>query len=203
MALRIYNDGDHPAGFIGVRVVWNLNGEYKQKYFNFRTQDRKGFISRSQELDLIDRARKLEQKWKSRADKIKYQRVLTENHPNTLPYHGLGFTGITLMIRWDLDYRRLTHYPPEKSDFTYYTPGFRVVCSSRIGDQFFNTHKLGFDAAWRGAVDCWATHFTVKPKDKHRILIEKRPSIDQFKQLRRHLNKQGWEIPLQVVNSIY
>lgn len=202
MALRIYNDGDHPSGFIGVRVVWRMDGEYKQKYFNFRTQDRKGFISRSQELDLIDQARKLEQKWKSRADKIKYQRVLMENHPNTLPYHGLGFTGITMIIRWDLDYRRLGHYPPTKSDFSYFTPGFRAVSATTAGDAFFNIHKLGFDAAWTAAVDRWAQRYSVNPKDKKRILIEKCPSIDQFKQLRRHLNKQGWAIPLQVVNSI-
>jgi len=202
MALQIYNDGEHPAGYIGIRVAWNLDGQYVQRYFNFRTPDRKGFISRSEEKRLIEKAKAQEAKWRAQAAKIKYQRILNENHPNTLPFQGLGFTGITLMIRWDTDYRRLAHYPPTKADFTYFTPVLRVVCSARIGDQYFNINKLGLDGAWRGAVDCWATHFAVKPKDKQRILIEKRPSVDQFKQLRRHLNKQGWEIPLQVVNRI-
>lgn len=202
MALYVYNDGDHPAGFIGVRVVWTVDGQYLQKYFNFRTRDKKAFVSRCEEKALIEQAKDLERRWQQQSARIQYQRLLTENHANTLPFQGLGFTGITLMIHRDADYRRIFHRPLKKADFPYFTPGFRVARTKTQRDLFFNIHKLGLDRAWRDAVNCWAKRNGVKPKDKQRILTEKRPSRDQFKQLRRHLNKQGWDIPIVVVNGI-
>ena len=36
MSIYEYNEGDHPGGFLGLRVTVSINGIVKQKYFRFK-----------------------------------------------------------------------------------------------------------------------------------------------------------------------
>lgn len=80
MAIMIYNEGDHPMGYIGIRVVVNGSSRvYKQKYFCFRKKGG-GWVSMAQEKKLLKEAKELEAEWKAVEARI---RLLSFNHIGT------------------------------------------------------------------------------------------------------------------------
>jgi len=65
MALYVYKPGEHPSGFIGVRVVVQSDLKVNQKWFSFRDRKTRKLLSKGRQLALIDEAKKLEGKWKA------------------------------------------------------------------------------------------------------------------------------------------
>ena len=83
-----YDEYDHPAGFIGLRVNVSIDGKVKQKYFSLRA--RPGvWVSLDKELDLIKQADKLDKKWRNQ--QAKAQR---ENKRNAIPRKNLHTTRV-------------------------------------------------------------------------------------------------------------
>ncbi len=54
MAIRVYQEGEHPSGFIGIRVTRSFGGKYRQNYFSFRKSG--GFISVKEQKALMQQA---------------------------------------------------------------------------------------------------------------------------------------------------
>ena len=76
MAIMTYNDGDHKAGFIGIRVVvMGASKVYRQRYFNFRKGS--GWVTMAEEEKILEDARNLESKWKAFEAGVK---LLHHNH---------------------------------------------------------------------------------------------------------------------------
>lgn len=84
MSITVYNDGDHPAGFIGIRVSVMVELDHRQKYFSFRNkQSRTGFVTTATENQLMREARELEGKWLiEQAEREKSRKVLTRDCVN-------------------------------------------------------------------------------------------------------------------------
>jgi len=142
-----YDEYDHPAGFIGLRVNVSIDGKVKQKYFSLR--ERPGvWVSLEKELKLIKQADNLNKKWRNQQAKAK-----RENNRNAIPRkssHTTKVRGISMMASFERKHRcgvvKIYHY---------------IVLSIHIshqGERFATTIRLKKDgsnlvAAWRKAVD--------------------------------------------------
>lgn len=203
MAIRIYNDGEHPAGFIGIRVARYVGTQYKQKYFNFRNRD-KSFVTLEQERQYLKQARELDKTWQAQSEAIQYQKRVSNSHITSDPMNALGITGLTLVINRDRNRRLIKGRPIRPSDYIYFYAGFRV--GNGLGrykcNQVFKIDRWGYSDTWARAVECWAKRYHIQDEDKREVLL-RCPDPDRFKLLRRHLNEKGWNIPVEVLHSVY
>lgn len=192
MAIRVYQEGEHPSGFIGIRVTRSFAGRYRQTYFSFRKKG--GFVSAKEQKALMEQAEALEEQWKAESQQAKYESRLTEAHPNTKPYRSVGVEGITAEFAVD-------NSGPGR---VYYYPGFRVsqpgVKSGAARHIRFSMH--GYTGAWRMAVDLWAERYNIQPKDKRRVL-KNMPDPQQFVSLRRQMNKEGHDVPTTALSTVF
>ncbi len=142
-----YDEDDHPAGYIGLRVAVSIDGCVKQQYFNFRK--RPGvFVSIEEELDLIKQATKLDNKWRNEQAKMQQ-----ENRRNAIPRknsHTTRVRGISMNASFDRKYRcgGMKIYP-------YIALRIHI---SHEGEVFTTTIRLKKDgsnlkSAWKRAVD--------------------------------------------------
>ena len=76
--IRVYDRGQHPAGFIGVRVAVYVDGKLRQKYFSRR----KHLIN-----DALAKAEKLEQWWLAQQAEFKKRRLKPEPYRGYRKYH--------------------------------------------------------------------------------------------------------------------
>lgn len=192
MAIRVYQEGEHPSGFVGIRVTRSFGGKYRQTYFSFRKSG--GFINAKEQKALMQQAEALEEQWKAESLQARYESRLTSAHPNTKPYRSVGVEGITAEFAVD-------NSGPER---VYYYPGFRVsqpgVKSGAARHIRFSLH--GYSGAWKLAVEMWAERYNILPKDKNRVL-KNMPDPSQFVALRRQMNKEGHDIPTTALSSVF
>lgn len=192
MAIRVYQEGEHPSGFVGIRVTRSFGGKYRQTYFSFRKSG--GFLTAREQKVLLQQAEALEEQWKAESVQAKYLSRLTEAHPNTKPHRSVGVEGITAEFAVD-------NSGPER---VYYYPGFRVsqpgVKSGAARHIRFSMY--GYSGAWDMAVELWAERYSILPKDKKRIL-KNIPDPNQFVALRRQMNKEGHDIPTTALGSVF
>lgn len=191
MSIRLYLQNQHPAGFIGLRVARTINKKLYQKYFSFNAG--KGeLVSEELQNILWAEAKILEEKWRQESKEVQYQRYLNEPSHKTKKGRGLGFTGITICFDKD-----------EKNASDHFYPSFRVACRSSFqSDRLVRISKYGFSKAWQISVDLWAEAQGVTIEDKDRLL-QNPPSPDVFKELRRQLNIEGWDIPTTALRAVY
>lgn len=192
MAIRVYQEGEHPSGFIGIRVTRSFGGKYRQSYFSFRKNG--GFISVKEQKALMQEAESLEEQWKQESQQARYESRLSAPHPNTKPFRSVGVEGITAEFAVD----------NSGPDRMYYYPGFRVsqpgVKSGAARHIRFSLH--GYTGAWKLAVEMWAERYSILPKDKKRVL-KNMPDPNQFVALRRQMNKEGHDIPTTALSSVF
>jgi len=191
MAIRVYGVGEHPSGFIGIRVTRSFAGQYRQAYFSFRQEG--GMATAERQKSLMAEAEALETRWKKESEEHKYQARLSVAHPNTKPGRSVGVEGIT--AEFAVDNSGQTR--------SYYYPGFRVSQpgpGSRAATHIrFSQH--GYEGAWKAAVELWAERYGILPKDKKRIL-RTMPPRDHFATLRKQMNKEGHAIPLEALDVL-
>ena len=191
MAIRVYGVGEHPSGFIGIRVTRSFAGQYRQAYFSFRQEG--GIATAERQKSLMTEAEALEARWKKESEEHKYQSRLSLAHPNTKPGRSVGVEGIT--AEFAVDNSGQTR--------SYYYPGFRVSQpgpGSRAATHIrFSQH--GYEGAWKAAVELWAERYSILPKDKKRIL-RNMPPREHFSALRKQMNKEGHAIPLEALDAL-
>lgn len=191
VSVTLYNKDQHPAGFIGLRVVRTINKKLFQQYFNFKAGDGL-LVSDEKQNELWVQAKALDEKWHQESKAVQYQRRLSKTSHKTKAGRGLGFTGITICFDVDV-----------KNDTEHYYPSFRVARKNAFdSDQVVRISKYGFSHAWKIAVDKWAEIQGIADEDKERIFAAP-PTPDVFKQLRRQMNKEGKNIPPEALRSVY
>ena len=132
MAIYIYQEGEHPGGFAGIRVSIMIGGKVKSKYYSFLKYAKKMgmdcFNQAVQEKAMRD-AKKQHAIWKKQQEQSKRKRAegkaASDNeHFNCKPFRSTGFTGVTMVIYSDT---RCFNDRPNSPSYTYYRPGFRVA----------------------------------------------------------------------------
>ncbi|WP_139339081.1 hypothetical protein [Marinobacter lutaoensis] len=188
MGIKEYGPGDHDAGFIGFRVTFCFDGEYRQAYFSTvraKYQDDRCLYFKRQRL----RAELQDAEWAAESALYQYRRFVTENSSNTKPFRGVGVHGITLGF----------HRP---SGTSKWTPHIAVSRPGRPSVR--KTFKKGyFSAIWAQCVELWATEYGVLEGDRQRVLNNP-PNPTQFKDLRRHMNEvEGHDIPASALSDVF
>lgn len=202
MAVRIYNKGEHPAGFVGVRVARTIGSDkkYKQKYFSFRKPNKTGYFNKSEQSQIIEKANKLDEQWKAEADKHRLEQSLITEYQTVKPFAGVGFQGITLVLA-SREKNVVRKVDGKKCCYNSYQPTFSVnLC--RPAKRFNIGEQCSFSDAWRQAVNYWARLKQV-PESVRLEKLNNPPHPDQFKQLRRYLNAKGADIPVKVLHWVY
>jgi len=123
--LKIYERGEHKAGFIGVRVAVMIDGKHKQKYFSYKQSDKS-------EEAIYKEAKQLHKKWlmlKNLANS-KNQRKSKETRRVTSPF-STGVKGIKFSISHNRAY-------------------FHVQGSTnkKLFHKSFCINDYGYDLAW-------------------------------------------------------
>lgn len=191
MAIRVYGVGEHPSGFIGIRVTRSFAGQYRQAYFSFRQEG--GMATAERQKSLMAEAEALESRWKKESEEHRYQARLSVAHPNTKPGRSVGVEGIT--AEFAVDNSGQTR--------SYYYPGFRVSQpgpGSRAATHI-RFSQYGYEGAWKAAVELWAERYGILPKDKKRIL-RNMPPREHFTALRKQMNKEGHDIPADALDIL-
>jgi hypothetical protein len=165
MAIFEYNDGDHPGGFIGLRVAVSVDGETKQEYFSFKD------VSLEEEARLTRLAHKLNSKW------LRYQRTAknkrdreatpgTRDAPHATQVKGISFKNVPCKkIRGG---KEKTYYYPEL-----------ILHISHEGETLtkrYSVRKDGSNLAsqWEAAIRALAKH---KHLTRWRHLLERCPTM--------------------------
>lgn len=184
MGVRFYRPGEHQGGFIGFRVTRTVGDEYKQRYFstNGLSEDDFWFRYLKVKAQLVDTEWKVESLWHQ------YKTFVTSDHPNTKPGRGTGVHGITLGFTHDRRDR--------------WVGCFIVQLSRKKGAHkvYFGTRL--YSEAWKEAVNAWADNYEILPEDYDRVLNNP-PPPEQFKELRRIMNTEGFNIPVTALRQVF
>lgn len=193
MAVFIYNEFEHPAGFVGVRVARRVGDKFRQKYFAFSklTKGRNGEISAKQLKALENEARALDEEWRLENEKLKRQVLLSRPNANTRKEHALPVTGITANIKIEKKNGKPLFYPC----FFVKKPG---EGQASIG---FRVSKYGYEGAWNGAVDYFSGIHSLTPKQK-KELLSKLPDPKQFIEVAKAKRKYGYSISVKDLRKV-
>jgi hypothetical protein len=154
MAVFFYDEGEHPSGFIGFRVVTTLGdaSEFRQKYFG---------LTQYSYREAEHLAEKLNAKW--RADAEQYLQD-TRLH-RTRSYGGDGVIVLGLTAGFRVERGRKAHYG------TYITPRFTVNKPGHgAGSKSFATTLLGYDKAFANAVEYYCLLHGMTDKERRHVL---------------------------------
>jgi hypothetical protein len=187
MPIYEYNEGEHPGGFIGLRVSVSINGKVKQKYFRFKKNNHE-YISLTEENKLRKQAEKLNNLWlkiQKQEQKKNKQNIDFYKHKRTSVYN-TGIQGISARFIIDRKFRA-------NRWIIYYYPAFRVQ-GAIDKKPYLKTFliKKSFSDAWIDAVNYYCE---LKNINDISPFLEKMPDKNQFKTIRLAMNKAGHNIP--------
>ncbi|WP_166256405.1 hypothetical protein [Marinobacter salicampi] len=196
MSAKYYGKGDHPAGFIGYRVTAVVKDKYRQRYLSttdprIRFQDDRCPFFKRQRL----RAEILDAEWLAESALHQYHKFVTSNHSSTSPYQGTGVHGLT--CRWIRDRRG-----EWQAGFAINLPKTKRLDSERRGFQFFSFRTRLYSEVWALCVNLWADHNDILEADRLRVLSNP-PPPNQFADLRRQLNEEGADIPVEKLGPVF
>ncbi len=142
-----YNEYDHPAGFVGLRVSVSVNGKVKQKYFTFHKRPGE-FVSLAREKIIIKKADKLNDKWtkqQAKARLINRKNAISSGSKNTTRVRGISLIA-------SFDKKKVDGV---EKNYPYVAFSIHV---SHEGENFATTIRLQKDgsnlrSAWKKAVD--------------------------------------------------
>lgn len=139
MAIHEYDEFDHPTGFQGLRVVRQINGKYKQKYFAFRVGGE--YISLDVEIRLREEAQALDAKWAE--EQRKHKRVVRRD---TKPRSNTGVRGISACTIKDKKHRQGVI-----KVYQYKVFQASIMVDGKGMSKAFYVNKNGHEAAWKDA----------------------------------------------------
>ncbi len=180
MSIREYLEGEHKAGFIGLRVVVNISGTYKQKYYSFKKLSEEQITKKRAEAESINNEWNMQRKlavFKNNKDSKERRR--------TSSAFKTGVSGIKLKFIVNNKANN-----PKK----YYTPVF-VVDGSEKSVKFcthMNILTLGYDMAWIKAVEYYAEKKGIHSTSH---LHRRKPPVEQLLVAKKHQESLGHVIP--------
>jgi hypothetical protein len=202
MPVYVYEKGDHPGGFIGIRVVVSVMDDYRQKYFSFKTHNVPE--ARGWEFEeLIGRAMRLDERWERDRRRTIKQVKMSKNFAVTKPHRGVGFMGITLFIT---KRKKPKYVKRENGLVIYYSYSLGFKVSKSAGEKSDNRFCVGnicsYEQAWKKAVNHWAKTRNRSVTDRRKALAAM-PSPEQFELMRKHMNRNGAEIPKSALAFLF
>lgn len=173
MTVHIYNEGDHPGQFQGIRVVRMVRGELKQRYFSFR--ERYGgeyyWITPAEEARRFQEAQRLDRAWAKQQERFASQ----QRHAAQPRRGGVRTTGVAgIVADWQIR---------KRADNVFIYPVF-LVHGSHLRQLFYSTFGIsqcGFDEGWEKAVTYYARQ---KELSRWRHLIRRKPDKAIFRRVR-------------------
>lgn len=190
MAIKWYGKGDHPAGFIGRRVVVPAgNKRVYQAYFSEKPA--KGWTQAEWSQRQLLRAQIYDASRQCRAILRQYRLYVRTNDRRTTPIFGVGAHGIRL-------YAETRVRAPGGWEFGFQVSQFpnRVPLMMPIRTQTLSE-------AWDAAVNAWAQNKDIRAQDRE-ALRRRQPDPDRFKELRRYLNEdQNKDIPPSALRDVF
>lgn len=175
MAVFLYGEGDHPAGFVGYRVATTLGeaSEFRQKYYPF------SYYSPAEAERL---AYAQDDQWRSDAEAAKRDSLLIRKRP----YGGAGVIVQGLRAALRVEKGRKAHY------LTYITPCFIVTIPGYgKGEKRFVTTTYGLDWAFEEATSLFSNLHGLSPAERAAVRLMK-PDAEMFTStLRVGLLKRG------------
>ena len=207
MAIYFYDRGEHPGQFIGFRVCVSVEGVSKQAYFKVADTRESSLDYKQQKLAAYKQAAQ----WIEEAANAQYERIVTQTSPRTLEGRGVGVHGITMTFtekkRSNIDGKS---GKSKGSEGKGVIAGFTVHCgnmhcgkANAKGSCFIPILNDGYTSAWEKAVNLWARRFQIQDVDRKRVM-DKPPSPEQFKALRRIENEQrGADIPVDALHYVF
>lgn len=187
MSIKEYGPGDHPSGFVGYRVTVFNGRRWREKYYSLRSPSSTMPTDFWTKLQLA-RARHFEALCRKNAAAADYLKFVRTAHRNATPESSLGVHALGLFI--------------ERNQKAVVC-GF-VVSHGRDGARRFPIRKDGawFSAAYSEAVNHWADFYSVRNKDRHRLLSAP-PAPRVFQSLRRYLNANGENLTPEEISVVF
>jgi hypothetical protein len=191
MAVTYYGPGEHPAGFVGFHVTAEFNGDL-QRLFGTSSAEVQ------EDADVLFLARRLEAQlqdleWQRDSLQYRYERFVTESHPNTRPERGVGVHGITVAFHrqgrgsWRACFKVARYQDAE---------------APRQPAKVF-TFSKPYSDVWEEVVGFWAEEHGVRSADRQRVL-DSPPDPEQFKRLRRQMNEhEGYDVPVEALSPVF
>lgn len=172
-----YDEYEHGAGFVGIRVAVSVDGTVKQRYFTFHK--RPGvFVSQEEEALLREDAEKLNKKWHNQqAKKQLHRRRQAKPRINQKFPCTTRVSGISLRIRKDKKNRG-------GIERVYYFPELAIHIS-HLGERHFTSIHLKKDGSnltekWKVAVD----FLCLKKRMRNNLsLYLRQPTMSEFESL--------------------
>lgn len=174
-----------------IRITRMIDGEKRIVRYPLYVNGKR--VTATREKNLLNEAKALDEKWRQEQLTL---RTLKRSYgkPSKLKvYDDLSSTGVRhLRLRW-MQYI--------KDGYEYIYPMFVFHLNSEGGTKAktFNIQRMGYDEAWKAAVEFCCNYKGTRVTAR---LLDKKPSIEQLKLLRKKMNKAGWDIPLSVVRGI-
>ncbi len=187
--IRIYDEGDHPAGFVGVRVVVSFPDKpSKQKYFNFWDREKAKWVSKKREKELIKEATDLEAEWKKEsAQELKEKRLKPGCKSNALRQIAYGLT-------WQFKVERKNRRQREE---VYVYPTFSLFLPEKQrSKEIYITQDRPMQVAFEQVLKEYAALRNLTAKDIKGI---QPPAIAEWRKERTRLVKQGFPISVELM----
>lgn len=187
MAIQFIDDRLN-NGFHGWRVTARLRGRHYRKDFSVQPPG-SGVPEALWHQYQKTRAEYYDARWAMRAAALAYLDFIRTEHPDTRPFRGVGFQGITLGIG------PIAKGGRDECYIEVQAPGkpVRIVISER----------QPLSKAWERAVTVWGEVFSIRTRD----IEDKRrnpPAPEQFKRLRTHLNEhEKAGLPVSVLHHVF
>lgn len=191
MTIREYVENEHPAKFIGLRVVVKVGSDYRQKYFSFKSKKYSKTLLNDKEIESVrQEAKVLNNSWNMERNftQTMKERDCKENRRASSAYT-TGISGIKM--KFAAYGRKHTGIPTK-----YYTAIFRISGSTKgvRFDKTYNINSIGYDMAWLKAVMYYAEQKSLSSFDH---LLKRKPPVEQFLIIYKHQRTQGHDIPLR------
>jgi len=188
MTIREYQRGEHKGGFIGLRVVVNVDRQYRQKYFAY-----KGATDEKVLAEIRKKAETLNAEWNMERNFAQSKKNLEcKEHRRISSAYTTGISGIKMKF--------VASSKSRSGETTYYTPIFKISGSTDgvRYDGSYNIARLGYDMAWLRAVMYYAEQKSIS---NYGHLLKRKPPVEQFLVIYKYQNSQGHNIPLRRLPS--
>jgi len=187
--IRIYNEGEHPAGFVGIRVVVSFPDKpAKQKYFNFWDREKGKWVPKKREKELLKEATELEAQWKLESGKeLKEKRLKPGCKSNALRQIAYG---LTWQFKVERKYRR------EREEVYVYPTFSLFLPDKQRSKEIYITQERPMQAAFAQVVKEYAKLRDLTATDVKKL---QPPSIAEWRKERNRLVKQGYPISVELM----
>lgn len=183
--IHVYQENEHPSGFVGIRVAVKVGADYRQQYFNFWDREKAKWVSKVEQARLLKHAKTLEAGWKQESSTLLRKARLQPRCTRTAKRQ-IAF-GFTYQLKIEKKNRR------GKTEVFVY-PAFSVFLTDKKRYRVFYISKdKGAAETYKEALDLYGQLRGLTPVEKRSI---KAPTGDEWKIARRELVKSGYEFPM-------